>query len=69
MAEQACARCGSQESEEGSLKARHLFAFRPKRARFLALSMSVRLTARMCRSCGPVELRGDPRKLRDMTRR
>ena len=68
MTGKPCARCGSHESEDGRLKAQHLTKFRPDRVGFFAFRSSVRLTARMCRSCGLVELAGDPRELRDLLR-
>ncbi len=66
MAEQPCARCGSQEAEDGTLRGQHLTRFRPTRIKFWR--SGVRLSARMCRSCGHVELQGDPKKLRELLR-
>ncbi len=63
-----CTRCGSHEMEDGRPKAQHLVKFRPDRVGFFALRSAVRLTARMCRSCGLVELQGDPRELQDLLR-
>jgi ribosomal protein L40E len=68
MTAKPCVRCGSQEMEDGRPKAQHLVKFRPNRIGFFALRSSVSLQARMCRSCGLVELAGDPRELRDLLR-
>lgn len=66
MTTTGCARCGSQEGTDGTLRGQHLTRFRPTRIKFLR--SGVPLTARMCRSCGHVELQGDPKKLRDLLR-
>jgi hypothetical protein len=66
MNTRSCARCGNQEAEDGTLRGQHLTRFRPTRIPFWRAG--IRLKARMCRSCGNVELQGDPKELRELLR-
>ncbi len=69
VVEYKCNRCGSSGGfEEGVVQSGGTISFRPKATKFLQLSPSnMSLAARICMSCGLIELSGDVEKVESLT--
>ena len=68
IVEYKCNRCGSEDFEEGAVQSSGTISFRPKATKFLQLvpgNMSI--NARICMSCGLIELSGAVEKVKSLT--
>ena len=69
IVEHKCNRCGSSgDFEEGVVQSGGTISFRPKETKFLQLAPgNMNISARICMSCGLIELSGDVEKVESLT--